>query len=336
MTTNDDSNALAVYEPPPREMTRLKAAFSGDLKTVESIKEFATICRFYDLDPFIGEIVPMHGRIYVEEAGWLRHIQQKAPGQLVKYNAGMCDKVEREAMGIAEGTWLAWGEVVRRYPNGTLFPVRELATVTKDETAGGGGYAPIAKEPWRMAMKRARVRALRIAFREVLHADAVEIGDAPIEVEAMAEEEPLPFDSADASQPPASPTEGVVIPPGEPENAEPPLIEEEIVPPSPRQEKPRPTPPQGRPMASDPRQPALGNGWATVWARAQELGYTEAQALDLLNLETPVDFERRQLLAKNCVRMLEANADAAKKRGVMLGKAIEQVTAHRKRAPKEE
>jgi hypothetical protein len=168
-----------------------------------------------------------------------------------------------------------------------------------------------------MAMKRARVRALRIAFREVLHADAVEIGDAPIEIDAQAEAEPLPFDEGRTAEPPAAIET-------EPPEA-PPLIEEEIVPPSPRQEKPRPTPPQGQPMASDPRQPALGNGWQTVWARAQELGFTERETLEVLNMLVPADFERRQLLAANCVRMLEASAKHAKDAGVTIAQSVEQV-----------
>lgn len=266
MTTTD--NALAIYEPPPREMTRLKAAFSKDLSTPDAIKEFATICRYYDLDPFIGEIVPMHGRIYVEEAGWLRHIQQKAPGQLVEYNAGICDKAERDLMSVKDGDWLAWGKVTRRYPNGATFPVRELATVTKDELSGSGDYKPVQKEPWRMAMKRARVRGLRIAFREVLNVLPVAEGEPPFVVDAAAEEAPpLVADAVPAPQTPTACPQG---------------------------------PTGGREMA-DPRKPEMACEHVTVarckemWAKAKAL---KADVVTCLCCEGPTSPSRER--CKDC------------------------------------
>ena len=152
-----------------RALKELRARWPKDLVQEDAARQFLALCLTYNLDPFLGEMVPYQGRPYIEEQGWLKLIGQYAKGELVLFESRQATQQEREEIGIGGGDFLAIAVVVRRFFDDRELKVTRRGLVRKGETAGSE-FLPIVKEPWEMAEKRARVRALRTAFRDVLQA----------------------------------------------------------------------------------------------------------------------------------------------------------------------
>ncbi len=162
-TTGTDIAPREGWDP-----TQLKARFPADLRDPRLFREFLLLCRATGLNPFMLEVIPMHGRAYITEQGWMRLIDSRAPGQLVYDEARLCTEEEYAQFG-ARGGWLAVA-VVRRYmpEHGQTREVRDYGFVTQ-AAVRASKVSVVKDEPWRMAMKTARVRALRKAFPEVLY-----------------------------------------------------------------------------------------------------------------------------------------------------------------------
>ncbi len=156
----------AVYEE-QRAVTDLKARFQDDLKNSEAARQFLGVCLHYQLDPFLGEIYPYHGRVYVGEPGWREKIGKHAKGQLAGITSRQATQEEREQYQIQAGDWFAVATVTRRLPTGEMFTTESHATLRKAELHGTK-HLPADVEPWAMAEKRARVRGLRTAFGDTL------------------------------------------------------------------------------------------------------------------------------------------------------------------------
>jgi len=149
----------------------LRAKFPKDLITKEAVGQFVAVCLTTGLNPFLGEILPMHGRPYVTEQGWLRLIEQRCPGQKVYDECHLGTKEEAEELGIRSSGWLALAEVHRVFP---AHPEREVVfkdtaflSVTRVRSADRH-LAAVHEEPWRLALKTGRIRCLRRAFPDVL------------------------------------------------------------------------------------------------------------------------------------------------------------------------
>lgn len=149
----------------------LTAKFPDELaNNPHALAQFLGVATAVDLNPFLGEIVPIHGRPYITEEGWLRMIDERAPGQLVFDQVSMASKEEAAAFGV-KGGWLGKAIVVRRIQtldgktaDRTVTDWFFLSTVAVENSP----ITAITDEPWRHAMKGAHVRALRKAFRDVV------------------------------------------------------------------------------------------------------------------------------------------------------------------------
>lgn len=159
-----------------RAMAELQARFPDDLKQPRAARQFLALCLTYDLDPLMGELVPFAGRPYITDGGWLKLIQKHAPGQLVRNESRLATDPERRELRLQEGDWMAIATVTRKWQNGETLTTTRRGLVRVAETKGTG-HRPIEKEPWEMAEKRARVRALRTAFRDVLEVVTPRFGD---------------------------------------------------------------------------------------------------------------------------------------------------------------
>lgn len=148
--------------------TLLKARFPADLTNPTAMAEFLNVAYATGLNPFMMEIVPIAGRIYITEMGWQRLIDQRAPGQLVLDECRLADADEYKAFGDPDG-WLAVATIHRFMPEtGQTRVVHDFGLLTARVHAASK-VQPVKDEPWRQAMKTARVRALRKAFPEVLY-----------------------------------------------------------------------------------------------------------------------------------------------------------------------
>lgn len=169
----------ALLADPNKALGELRAKFPRDLQQSEAAREFVAVSLTYDLDPFMGDIVPYQGRPFVTEQGWLRLIGRHAPSQLIRLTARQASDAERQEINCPAGDFLAIAEVHRKYPNGELLPVIRRGRVTAAESKGlsmkqeSRGHTPVEKEPYEMAETRARRRALRTAFRDVLTAQGL-------------------------------------------------------------------------------------------------------------------------------------------------------------------
>lgn len=165
---------IDVLANPQRAATELTARFPRDLKSPEAVQQFIKVCISYSLDPFVGEIMPYEHNSYVTEAGWLKLVGLYAPGELVAYEARLATQEERDELGLPDGDWLAVGNCERQYSNKRSLSTERYGLVREKEAKGLGmsaekrGYTPVEKEPFEIAKKRARLRALRSAFRDVL------------------------------------------------------------------------------------------------------------------------------------------------------------------------
>lgn len=172
-----ETRALAVRDEKGAAM-QLRARFSQDLTTDDRIAEFLNVCKVYDLDPFIGEIVPFQGRPYVTEAGRMRKIQDNAPGELTLIETRIGTKEEGEQYELEAGDILAFATLERTYKNGRTLRMTGHGIVknrerrpSEDETkaiARGARVRPIVQDPWMMAEKRARVPLLLKMFPDCL------------------------------------------------------------------------------------------------------------------------------------------------------------------------
>lgn len=148
--------------------TLLKARFPADLTNPVALAEFLNVAYATGLNPFMMEIVPIQGRIYITEMGWQRLVDSRAPGQLVLDECRLADPEEYALFGNPEG-WLAVATIHRFMPEtGQTRVVHDFGLLTK-KAWQNSKVGPVKDEPWRQAMKTARVRALRKAFPEVLY-----------------------------------------------------------------------------------------------------------------------------------------------------------------------
>ncbi len=166
----------ALLADPGKAATTLLAKWPKDL-VGPAAREFAIVAWTYDLDPFIGDIVPYMGRPFVTLQGWERLVGRHAPGQLIGYEARQATPEEREEIRCPAEDYLAIGTVIRKHPMAEKpLIVKHRGRVTAAEwkglkiEEGRRGYTPVEKEPYEMAETRARRRALRTAFRDVLDA----------------------------------------------------------------------------------------------------------------------------------------------------------------------
>ena len=175
-----------VEQPQPWQANPLLlvARFPSELAdNPRSLAQFQAVCIAVNLNPFLGEIVPIHGRPYITEEGWLRMIDERAPGQLVADSTEIASKEEKAAFGIVAKGWLGKATITRLVWIPGMEP-RERTVVDYyffSETAYNNTVIDaVREEPYRQAMKGAHVRALRKAFRDVLARTAGDyaMGDA--------------------------------------------------------------------------------------------------------------------------------------------------------------
>lgn len=187
-TPNRDPEAQAVEDAIPEDQPRaivpstgpvgsdswnptlLKARFPRDLTDPKKLVEFLTVCRVTNLNPFLQEIVPIHGRLYITEIGWGRLIDERAPGELVRDEVTLAAPEDYERFGLSEEYgWLAVATIGRFMPStGQTRIVTDYSFLSQADVKGSS-MSVIKAEPWRQCMKTARVRALRKAFPEVLY-----------------------------------------------------------------------------------------------------------------------------------------------------------------------
>lgn len=106
----------ALLANPEQAAGELAAKFPRDLANPLAAREFVAVAWTYDLDPFMGDVVPYQGRPFVTEHGWLRLIGRHAPGQLVKLTSRQADKRERAEINLPPEDFLGIAEVRRTYP----------------------------------------------------------------------------------------------------------------------------------------------------------------------------------------------------------------------------
>ena len=165
----------------------LAARFPRELDSPQALAQFARVCMAVNLNPFLSEIVPIHGRPYVTEEGWLRLIDERAPGELIRDDVNLASKEEKEFfVGANVKGWMGKATATRRMfrPNwapsdAPPFADREVTEWYFLSVAAveNSVISAVHEEPFRQAMKGAHVRALRKAFRDVLAA----VGDLAIE-----------------------------------------------------------------------------------------------------------------------------------------------------------
>ena len=166
-----DGAALTVSAPKTLSPLLLKGRFPKDLATAEAMNQFLAVCISTGLNPFLGEILPIHGRIYVTEVGWLRLIDQRRPNTLLVDDVRLGSEEEARALGIMGSGWLAIATVTRLL-NTARGPVERTTTEQAFLSMGAVNASPIdavREEPWRQAAKIARVRALRRAYPDVVY-----------------------------------------------------------------------------------------------------------------------------------------------------------------------
>ena len=149
----------------------LAAKFPHEFETnPDALKEFVQVASAIGLNPFLGEVVPIHGRPYVTEEGWLRLIDERAPGQLVGDVTSIASEDEAKQFGV-KGGWLGKAVVTRRILGLDGKPADRVVTdyaFLSVASVQESVIDAVRAEPFRQAMKMAHVRALRKAFRDVL------------------------------------------------------------------------------------------------------------------------------------------------------------------------
>ncbi len=173
----------AVTEPTETWKTNpllLTARFPHELQDPHALVQFQMVAMAINLNPLLGEVVPIHGRPYITEEGWLRMIDERAAGQLVVDRTELATKEERTAFGATGDGWMGKATVVRRINAFGGYADREVVDWYwfSKEAWENSIIDAVRQEPWRQAMKGAHVRALRRAFRDVL---AAVVGDTSLQ-----------------------------------------------------------------------------------------------------------------------------------------------------------
>lgn len=194
---------------PRHALTELSARFAKDLTDPREVKRFFGVCLAVGLNPFLDEITVYQGRYYIQEAGWMTLIGRRAPGQLRRCEAAMATEEERQEFGAKPDDILAKCTVVRVWPEGQTSEFTAYAAVTRAEMTpkpGRDAFRPIEKEPGNMALKRARVRALRLAFRDVLSPrfDHAVYNDGALDVDKLAASEEMEVPAPPPQEAPAA------------------------------------------------------------------------------------------------------------------------------------
>ena len=149
----------------------LQARFPDDLKDPTTLAQFTQVAIAINLNPLMGELVPFFGRPYITEEGWLRMIDERAPGQLVGDETSIATEAEYKMFGVKNG-WLGKAIVTRRVltldGHTTADRVITDYAFLSEAKVKESRITAITDEPWRQAMKTAHVRALRKAFRDVV------------------------------------------------------------------------------------------------------------------------------------------------------------------------
>lgn len=187
--TNGESRGLVIKDTDGSRKA-LQARYGDEFNPALTIQTFIAICNRLQLNPWLNHATPIHGRFYVQEQGWIHLINRNAPGQLVELDARPASKDEYETFRVDSADYLAIAWCVRKWPQGNTVRFTRRAIVTQREStktsaesgsqARGGKARHIVEDPWDMALKRARVRALRLGFGDCLTRDAGEF-EAEIE-----------------------------------------------------------------------------------------------------------------------------------------------------------
>ncbi len=152
-----DSNALMKLDE--RAMARRveMAKFPQQLSPADK-HVLVIAARSYGFDPLMNEITIYQGRPYVTFEGRYRKAQET--GLLNGVSTRPATREEREAWGIPEGDYFFRAEV---YKKGCDYAFTGWGRVFASEISGDP-HLPVAKNPQRMAEKRAEVQALKKAF----------------------------------------------------------------------------------------------------------------------------------------------------------------------------
>ena len=187
-----ESKAVVKREPTvvikdtPGTRTALISRFGDrEFGTALSPMQFIALSNAYGLNPWMGHIMPFHGRVYIEREGWMHLINREAPGQLAAIDARQAFPDEYEQFNVPREEYYAVATVVRRWPVKGLKPkdwptttftrrailTRRQAQASEDEVKAQGRGAKarhVVEDPWDMALKQATVRALRMGFNDCL------------------------------------------------------------------------------------------------------------------------------------------------------------------------
>lgn len=170
--------ALVIKDNAAAQRALVSRFGENDFGKALPVAVFIALCNKIGLNPWMGHITPWMGRPYVQHDGWLHLINREAPGELVGLESRPATKEEYERFSVAADDYFAIATVTRKYRNGNQVTYTRRAKITKraaeptasEQTARdkGGVGRHIVEDPWDMAEKRARVRALRGAFNDCM------------------------------------------------------------------------------------------------------------------------------------------------------------------------
>jgi len=139
---------------------------TGELLTPEAIQALVDYAHRYELDPYRGHVVLMHGKPYISLDGYLYHANQTNVPFTLKSRPLTDD--ERKTYQVPEGAH-AWVSEVIKSLSGTSFI--GLGIVTREEMTEMSKRKPgqlrspvVAAHPWQMAQKRAEWQGMKRAF----------------------------------------------------------------------------------------------------------------------------------------------------------------------------
>ena len=192
--------ALVIKDTPGTQKALVSRFGDREFGTALTVPQFIALSNAYGLNPWMGHIMPFHGRVYIEREGWMHLINREAPGQLAAIDARQAFPDEYEQFNVPREEYYAVATVVRRWPVKGLKPkdwptttftrrailTRRQAQASEDEVKAQGRGAKarhVVEDPWDMALKQATVRALRMGFNDCLQKATPE-GLPPVEPEA--------------------------------------------------------------------------------------------------------------------------------------------------------
>src|SRR3990170_2967145 len=201
-----DQSKAVVIKPTEGNRRALISRFGDkEFGAALTVEQFIALSNAYGLNPFMGHITPFQGRPYIEEQGWLHLINREVPGQLVGVESRPASAAEYARFGVPKEDYFAIAAVTRRWPQGGEVIFSRRAIITRRLTqpsenerqamARGAKVRHIVEDPWDMAEKQARVRALRMGFADCLRKAG---GDLPSleETEAAGDPGEVPADAA--------------------------------------------------------------------------------------------------------------------------------------------